>query len=365
MTICGVMIVALALVFWSGSRYPQLNEKALMGGDAQTEDPLSFDSVIQIQPTDGLVRRIGISTLNWAAENRQGMTFGILLGAAFLTLFNLFSRRGSNNRFVNALIGLGAGAPLGVCVNCAAPIARGLHSSGARLETTLAAMFSSPTLNVVIITMLISIFPPYLVAIKLALTVVFILFAVPLLGRTVFRNESVATYDDSVCPVPPPMVPLGESWFTAFRRTVVEYLKNLWFIIKTTLPLMALAGLLAAIAVHTLPMNEIVGLDVTWWAVLLVALAGIFLPVPIALDLVIAASLLAAGFPMIYVGILLFTLGIYSVYSFSIVWTAVSLRVAAVLGIVLVGFGIVAGLISEWFYQRELAAVTGTLDLLN
>ena len=161
------------------------------------------------------------------------------------------------------------------------------------------------------------------------------------------------------------MVPPGESWPKAVWQTALAYLGNLWFIIKTTLPLMALAGLMAAIVVHVVPMNSIVGLDITISTILVVALFGIFLPVPIALDLVIAATLLAAGFPMIYVGILLFTLGIYSVYSFSIVWTSVSLKVATVLGVVLFGFGLVAGLISEWIYRRELAAMTDSLDLLK
>jgi len=130
------------------------------------------------------------------------MTFGFLLGGAFLTLFGLFERRGTSNRFLNSLIGVGAGVPLGVCVNCAAPIARGLHSSGARIETTLSAMFSSPTLNIIVVTMMFSIFPIYLTAIKLGTTLFFLLIVIPLLSRTVFKNESADSYDDTSCPVP-------------------------------------------------------------------------------------------------------------------------------------------------------------------
>ena len=35
------------------------------------------------------------------------------------------------------------GAPLGVCVNCVAPISKGMYESGQKIETVLATMFSS------------------------------------------------------------------------------------------------------------------------------------------------------------------------------------------------------------------------------
>ena len=69
--------------------------------------------------------------------------------------------------------------------------------------------------------------------------------------------------------------------------------------------------------------------------------------------------------PSDYVGILLFTLGIYSVYSFSIVWSSVSLRVAVILGLVLTLFGLVAGGLAEWVYQSELSSMSESLDLLK
>ena len=56
--------------------------------------------------------------------------------------------------------------PLGVCVNCAAPIAKGLYAGGARAETTLAAMIASPTLNIVVLTMLFGLFPFYMALTK-------------------------------------------------------------------------------------------------------------------------------------------------------------------------------------------------------
>lgn len=357
-----VLMLGMALAFWSGSRYPTLNEKAIMGGDTNAEDPLTFNAFIQTQRGDPLYKKIAISSINWGAENRQGMTFGFLLGAGFLTIFSLLERRGTQNAFLNSLIGVVTGAPLGVCVNCAAPIARGLHASGARIETTLSAMFSSPTLNIIVVTMLFSVFPVYLIAIKLGTTLLFLVLVVPLLARTVFKNEALATYDDSACPIDLPTIAGDESWMDSIRGAGFAYAKNLWYVVKTTLPLMVLAGVLAALVVHLVPLEQVAGLPVSVPGLVAVAMFGLFLPLPIALDIVIASALLAAGVPMIYVGTLLFTLGIYSVYSFSIVWTTLSARVACTLVVVLLVLGIGAGLIADQAYQHEMNVMLEVLD---
>ena len=97
------------------------------------------------------------------------------------------------------------GAPLGVCVNCAAPIAKGLYSGGARAETTLSAMIASPTLNIVVLTMLLSILPLYLVVAKIGLSIAVILVAVPLICRLLPTRELQLAPDQLVaCPIPAP-----------------------------------------------------------------------------------------------------------------------------------------------------------------
>jgi hypothetical protein len=67
------LILGLAVSFWSRSRYPTLNEKAIMGGETQAEDPLTFDAFIQAQRGDPLYEKIAISSINWGVENRKGM----------------------------------------------------------------------------------------------------------------------------------------------------------------------------------------------------------------------------------------------------------------------------------------------------
>ena len=127
-----LLTAGLAFQFWTRVGYPSLNEKAIMSGAMQLEDSLSFEALIPVLPEYPAWKKIGISTVNWIKTNERGMTFGVLFGAAFLTLLGYLRRVSFRNGFANSFLGMAMGAPLGVCVNCAAPIAKGMYSGGAR-----------------------------------------------------------------------------------------------------------------------------------------------------------------------------------------------------------------------------------------
>jgi len=110
------------------------------------------------------------------------MTFGFFFGAAALTVLATMPRRRTGNAYLNSLLGSAVGMPLGVCANCVAPIGRGLYASGMSTESTLAAMFSSPTLNVVVLAMAFALFPLPIVALKLATMLVMIFVFAPMIG---------------------------------------------------------------------------------------------------------------------------------------------------------------------------------------
>ena len=349
------VIVVTSVTFWSGSRYPSLDQKAIMGGSAQLEDPLSFEASIQIQPNDSSLERVVYTTINWLETNLEGMAFGLMIGACLLTLIGMIPARGHRNGFVNTLIGVAVGTPLGVCVNCSAPVAKGMHDGGARLETTLATMFSSPTLNIVVLTMLFAIFPLYLTVIKLVLTLTFILVLVPILSRWIFPHERALSYDDTECAIQPDSAPpIDESVLSAVRGVSIMLGRNLGYIVIRTVPLMFLAGFLGALVVHIVPLPSLVDYEPGVISVAVVALVGIFLPVPVAFDVVLVAVLVSAGAPMIYSMTLLFTLGIFSIYPFFIVWNTISRRVAVVLTVVLMGLGVIGGIVAENIHQAEL-----------
>lgn len=93
---------------------------------------------------------------------------------------------------------------------------------------------------------------------------------------------------------------------------------------------------------------------VGFFSLFVVASIGLFLPLPIALDLVVCAALLQAGIPVIYVATLLFVLGIYSVYPFFIVWASISKRVAVILASTLIPLGMLTGYVSQYYHDRDL-----------
>ena len=365
-----VLTFAVAIYFWTQSRYPALDAKAAMGGDTPFSG-IAFDSLIEVLPNDGRVWEITANAINWAYTNWKGMTFGVLFSACALTLLGLIERRSFRHPMANAALGAAIGAPLGVCVNCAAPIARGLHGAGMRLETTLAAMIASPTLNVVVISMSFALLPTYMAAIKLTAMLGFILVGIPLLTRFVFRSESqktetgdlsllerqsgrgwLASAIERIRPEPEPSVP-NESWIAAAGWMVRTFLRNLVFIFIVTVPLMLVAGALGAALVTLFPFkNQYIAVaqnyGVVGSAMSLIAIAAvaILLPVPMTFDVILAIVLVNSGWPARYVVTLLIALGSFSIYSYLVVGRAISFRVAsglmASLGIIAIIGGLVA-----------------------
>ncbi|MBT54243.1 MAG: RNA-binding protein [Mameliella sp.] len=358
LAIASTIVIVLAYLFWTGSRYPALDEKAMMSGGILLEDPLGFEAKYPLTEDMTVLQRMFWSTLNWINTNKKGMTFGVLFAAAFLTAAPYVRRKSFNGGFANSALGLAIGTPLGVCVNCAAPIARGMYTGGLRAETTLSAMIASPTLNVVVLTMLFSLLPFYMALTKIALSLLVILVIVPLICRHLPQKEIPPA--QRVATVPP--APLSDV-HRALWDVLVSYLKNLWYIVKMTVPLMLLAGMLGAVVATLLPQDLITGLSFSLIVLVLIALVGVFLPVPIAFDVVVTGALLGLGLSHGYVMALLFTLGSFSVYSFFIVAQSVGLRAGLWLAASTAGLGILSGAgahyYHEWQTDRALRMLTG------
>jgi uncharacterized membrane protein YraQ (UPF0718 family) len=361
-----LLVSALAVYFWTQSRYPSLDEKAMMSGAIQLEDSISFEAMLPILPEYPVWKRIAYSTVNWMKTNKQGMTFAIFFAAAFLTLLGYMRQRSFRNGFANSFLGLFIGAPLGVCVNCAAPIAKGLYTGGARIESSLSMMIASPTLNIVVLTIAFSIMPFYMVVLKIGFSVFVILLAIPILCRFLPEGQLQIPEEQRVRlpSLPSPTQPAAnEDALWAGVRFAKDYALNLWFIIWTTVPLMLVAGFLGAVVATLLPAELLA--QASFGAVGLVAasIVGTFLPMPIGLDVIAAGALLGGGLAHGYIMALLFTLGSFSVYSFFIVASSISLRAAWLLAGVVCALGIVAGVAAHayqgWQTKRALDILTG------
>jgi len=367
-------VAAIALTFWTSSRYPALDEKASLGGDNDIS-ALAFDQIVKVSSSDSVLWKVTGNALNWAYTNKQGMFFGILFAAAIMTLLQLLVQKQFKGRFANTLLGVSIGAPLGVCVNCAVPIAMGVQKSGGRTETSLAVLLSSPSLNMVVLSMTFAIFPFWLAALKVSVTLAFIILAIPLavklFGPSITPSESVI--DDVLDATPS----LGEksnpstriydrhdplartNWLRAFIWYMRGFGANLWYIFKITVPLMILAGILGSVVVTLLPWEALAALvpsaGLAWvLGIGLVAILGTFLPVPIAFDVVICAVLLAAGVDPTYVAVLLLTLGLFSIYPALQIGHSISVKLAIGLFCMVAFTGIATGFAANALERFEI-----------
>ena len=373
------VLAGLAFVFWTGSRYPSLNEKAMMGGDTPMSG-LAFDILFHIMPDSPTWWEFVANTVNWIATNQKGMTFGVLFGAAILTLLSLIKKRSFQNGFANAALGTAIGAPLGVCVNCAAPIALGLHQGRMRLETTLSALLASPTLNVIVVTMSFAMLPFHMAAIKLLLALVMVLLIVPLLCRFFLSEEAAASGDNlgdfatvseakgltawigrALAPQDAGTIP--DSPGDAVIWYVKTFLRNLGFVALITVPMMLVAAMLGALVAIGFDSQELVyalprgGAFAILAAMLLAAIVASFVPAPIALDVILTTVLVSLGLSSDYATAILIGLGSFSIYAFIIVWRSISMRTAIVMWIAVIGMAMTGGVLANRLATYETAYI--------
>lgn len=361
-----VAFVTISLVgfFWTGSRYPDLGEKASMGAEMELQG-ISFDAPFRAASTDPTWKKVAIETGNWMYTNKKGMMFGLALAACMMTFISLLPASNASSGFSNSLFGALVGCPLGVCVNCATPIAKATHDSGTRLEFTLALLLSSPSFNIVVLTMAFTLLPWYMAVTKVAIGLLFILIGVPLLCRNFSKAElseqSLATVNRAIdqssaggamaigCEIP-----RSNRWMLALGWTINNLAKNLWRICVTTVPLMVLAGFLGALLATVLPWRALVdflpgsSLPATIVTMLGFALVGTFLPVPIAFDVLIVVILLGAGMPAHHAMVFLFTLGLFSIYPFLVIRREISHQIATTLFLAVTFLGVVSGVVAHY-----------------
>jgi uncharacterized membrane protein YraQ (UPF0718 family) len=348
-------IAALAFSFGYFSRYPDLNRKAVLAEKATVSDTLSMFPILPVRLTDPLWKQVAFTTVNWAHDNRRGMAFGIAMGALFLALFRYVSLRPLRSAWANSALGMLLGTPLGVCVNCAAPVFKGALESR-RIELAIAMMLSSPTLNVVVLTMTFSLFPLYMAVGKLVFNLSMILLLVPLLAARLkdvpihdFRGLPKAQVDLEAAVAPP----LVETLATAAAGFGKDFARSLGHIFIRTAPLMLVAGLLGSIISHAVRLDRLQN-ETGPLTVALTTAVGLLLPVPMAFDVVLTNALFSAGLPNTLAFALLLSLGSYSLYSMLITWRSAAWQWA--LSIFCSFFAVIASLslftplLHRWLY---------------
>ena len=242
------VIVALSAGFWASSRYPALDEKAAMGAGNTIHHPRLFlvgqGELAQLYRAANLEHHGELGSTRtrkeWCSASRSR--------AGLATLLSLVGSQARPRGWLGGVpLGMILGAPLGLCVNCAAPIAHGLKAAGSRDDTALGAMISSPTLNVIVLSMLFSLFPMPIAAVRMAFVLLLLGVVVPLLTKVTRSNEQ-AVPASGVAEIP---VHQGDSscfsrqpdWRDAGLWVIRALSASFWNLARFAVPLMVFSGL--------------------------------------------------------------------------------------------------------------------------
>lgn len=345
--VCLILIVLG--VFWFGSRYPALLHKADIVGDANLQSFVYTSNLIAYDATASYLNKVFAASINWLDSMKIGMSFGAILGSLILTLLQVCKLPElSNNTFANTLRGAIIGAPAGVCVNCAVPISHCMIKSGTnKLETILGFLLSSPSLNPVVLSMTFFILPWQYGVVKYILLLLIIFAFVPLYikywrtnsdlklpGAFDKQGESHCSIDVSNSDKP------SESFIDSLKIVLKFFWKNFLTAGLLTLAWMVVASIIVAFILEALPMNMLFA-ETGILALLSASILFVFMPAPIAMEVMSAYYLYANNIASEYVFIALFALGSFSIMPFIALWRYASKRLAISLYSIFVLFAII------------------------
>jgi uncharacterized membrane protein YraQ (UPF0718 family) len=329
--ILSLWAVILLGVFWFGSRYPSLFSKAAHVGQILPSMAYSHE-LMRAGASAPIWQRILSSTLSWLDGMKIGMSFGVLFGALLYTVLRYYPLKTGKNLYLNTIKGALAGIPAGVCANCSVPVACGITRGKGRVEVALGFLFSSPNFNLVVMSMTFAALPLAMALTKYAILLGVIVIGVPVLIRWLERKKSFEVFTSNSqgesCAITPLQKKAGDEHFlTVLRELGKVYGKNVWMLVKPTIALMLLASSLSAVVLVLVPWNSLLS-SVTPLRVGVASLLSVFMPTPIALDVMFAAQLQHQGIASGYVMLFLTTLGSYSIIPMVYLWRDVSRTLA-------------------------------------
>ena len=343
----GAGVVLLSL-FWFASRYPQLFSKAEHVGQALPS--MAYSSQVMSVAADAPAwLRILAATVNWLDNMRIGMAFGVLFGALVHTVLRYYPLKIGKNLYLNSLKGALVGVPMGVCANCAVPAACGVTRGHGRVEVALGFLFSSPNFNPVVVMMTFMALPLAMSLTKYAILLFVILLVVPSFIHWLEREKPLQVFtvgdEGASCIIrQSPPNDCEEQFINVLGELVRDFGKHVWMLVKPTITLMLLASVASATLLVLIPWGSLLS-QVTPLRLAFAGLISVFMPVPIALDVMFAAQLQQQGVAAGYVMMFAMTLGTYSIIPTIYLWREVSRPLAIWLFFFFVMLGSVLGLV--------------------
>lgn len=278
--------------------------------------------------------KIAWGALNWLDTMKKGMTFGVLCGALLHTVLKYYPLKIGQNLYVNSLKGALVGVPAGVCANCSVPMACGVTRGDGRVEVALGFLFSSPNFNPIVMMMTFTALPLSMFVTKYVLLLFVIAVFVPTVVKWLEKDGPLKLLpvdeNAALC-----ALPAADSCSQPFGITLkeisIEFVQNVWMLIKPTLAIMFCMSVLSATLLSFLPWEQWLSEEPTPQFLLGVAFLAVLMPVPIALDVLFAALLLKQGRSPAYAMVFSLGLGAYSLVPSIYLWREVSRKLSVVL----------------------------------
>ncbi|MBI2848376.1 MAG: permease [Chloroflexi bacterium] len=313
----------------------------------------------------GLGRAIAVASLpDWLQPFAEGInymlivwhatTLGILLGGLFLTAGSAMAIKLSRPGFGTHVAGAATAMAQPFCSCCAAPVGAALYRRGASLGPVLAFTVSAPMLNITSLVLAAALLPAKYALLRIAggiIVAVLATYLVSLIGSRWVQQDGTGVRHGQVFAWTSNLLTAYSRLFH-FEKFLVDrgadspsvFIKN-WLstagrLARVVVPLFAVFSVLAAYAVKAMPAsgNNLLGVGVTsFFATVLMA--------PTWTEIPLAAKLINEGLTGM-AATLLITLPAVSLPCLAIIGGAVrSLKIAALLGLVVFAAGILAGVI--------------------
>jgi len=270
-----LLIAAALFVYKANSSIKVLRSTWVSGTIAGRPEVVNFAG--QFSALTAVQRSVNYFLIIWPA-----LVFGILIGAAvraFVSprVFERFARATT----LKAQLAAGlAGTPLMLCSCCVAPIFRSVAESSGRLGPALGLMMASPTLNPAALTLTFMLFEPRIAGARLLLSLIAVLLIGPAVSR-MFRHINVELESDVALE--------AYSGLTFFRSVVAVSLR--------TIPGLVIGVMASMLIVQWLPAQVFASPGAKFAAIVVTAVVAVPLALPTFLEIPLALSLLAAGFP--------------------------------------------------------------------
>ena len=302
-----LLVLLLALFLWF-NRIPKLDTVQTDLAQASAASAACFQGFcVDSPPGSTLLSRWWDFSLAYLQLVSLGMLFAFLI--AGLTEVFLFpsgnAQPGWDRRGIRgSLRGILVGSAMNLCSACIVPVSSAFRRRGAGLETSLAIVQGSATLNLPALLMAALVFTPTLAGSRVGLSLVGALLLGPLVARLVGQRLSPAP---GLLPESGPTEQPALSWGQVLAQGLRDWLLASARYLLRLGPVMVLAGFAGALVIQWVsPGTVSTYLGDNALGVVVAATLGLLINVPLLFEIPLVAALLLVGMGTAPAGVLLF-----------------------------------------------------------